>query len=82
MNAPETPLSKLTLQILWKIIPIWKKLSNRGITAFRGINMELFQLALVYDWGENIVQYVESHPEASRPTLVLRFLPRDTTNLT
>jgi len=34
--------------------------------------MTLFQLALVYDWGENgnIVQYVKSHPEASRTRLV------------
>ena len=34
--------------------------------------MTLFQLALVYDWGQNgnINQYIVSHPDASRPPLV------------
>ena len=37
--------------------------------------MTLFQLALVYDWGQrgNISQYVASHPGASRPSLVKDF---------
>ena len=34
--------------------------------------MALFQLCLVYDWGQygNITQYLDSHPGASRPSLV------------
>ena len=34
--------------------------------------MTLFQLSLVYDWGNNgnITQYVAAHPRASRPSLV------------
>ena len=34
--------------------------------------MTLFRLCLVYDWGQhgNIIQYVSSHPRASRPALV------------
>lgn len=36
----------------------------------------LFELALVYDWGErgNISQYMTSHPDASRPSLVRKAL--------
>ena len=34
--------------------------------------MTLFQLALVYDWGQNgnITQYVALRPDVSRPSLV------------
>ena len=82
LNVPETPLSKPTLQILWREVPAWKGLSHPGIAAFRGVDTEIFPLALVYDWGENVMQYMETHPEASRPTLVLYFLPCDVTNIT
>ena len=53
---------------------VWKKLSNENILPFRGVNMTLFQLALVYDWGENgdIRQYITLHPDAHRPNLVRR----------
>ena len=66
------------LQILWKRVPMWKKLSHENILPFRGVNMTLFQLALVYDWGQhgNISQYLTSHPSASRPALVRNLLPR------
>ena len=51
---------------------MWKKLSHENILAFHGVNMTLFQLALVYDWGQNgnINQYIASRPGASRPSLV------------
>jgi hypothetical protein len=82
LNVPETPLSKPTLQILWSMVLVWKRLSHPGIAAFLGVDTEVFPLALVYDWGENILQYMESHPEASRPALVLDFLSCDATNIT
>jgi hypothetical protein len=61
---------------------VWKKITHPGILPFNGVNTEKFPLAFVYDWGVNIVQHVELHPEASRPTLVLCSLLRDTTGIT
>ncbi|KAF9646798.1 kinase-like protein, partial [Thelephora ganbajun] len=60
-------------EILWKRVPMWMKLSHENILPFRGVNMALVQLALVYDWGRNgnISQYLVSHPRASRPSLLL-----------
>jgi len=51
---------------------MWKKLSHEHVLSFRGVNMTLFRLALIYDWGQNgnINQYVASHPGASRASLV------------
>ena len=51
---------------------MWKRLSHENILSFRGVNMTLFQLALVYDWGQrgNINQYIASHPGVSRASLV------------
>lgn len=45
---------------------MWKKLSHPNVLPFRGVDMTLFQLALVYDWSEggNIIQYTALHPEA------------------
>ena len=63
-------------------MPIWRKLSHENILSFRGVNMTLFQLALVYDWGQNgnISQYMASHPGASRPALVRKSpITRETT---
>lgn len=59
-------------KILWKSVPIWKRLNHENLLPFRGVDTTIFELALVYDWGhnKNIVQYLESHPEASRPKLV------------
>ena len=64
------------LQILWKRVPMWRKLSHENILSFRGVDVTLFQLALVYDWGQNgnITQYITSHPGASRPSLVRKIL--------
>ncbi|KAF9646894.1 kinase-like protein [Thelephora ganbajun] len=60
-------------EILWKRVPTWMKLSHENILPFRGVNMALVQLALVYDWGQNgnISQYLASHPGAPRPSLLL-----------
>ena len=57
---------------LWKFLPIWKRLIHENVLPFRGVDMSIFQLALVYDWGHNgnIMQYLESHPDVSRPKLV------------
>lgn len=48
------------------------RFSHPNILPFRGVNMTLFQLSLVYDWGYNgnITQYIASHPRAPRPYLV------------
>ena len=53
-------------------MPTWRRLSHENVLPFRGVNMTHFQLALVYDWGENgnINQYTASHPHASRASLV------------
>ena len=59
-------------RIIWKMAPIWKRLSHENVLPFHGVDTSMFQLALVYEWGHNgnIVQYLEAHPEASRPKLV------------
>ena len=59
-------------KILWKSVPIWKRLIHDNILPFHGVDTSTFELALVYDWAHdgNIMQYLESHPDASRPTLV------------
>lgn len=64
---------KVAKNILWKRVPVWKRLSHPNILPFRGVNTTLFQLALVYDWGQNgnITQYVLSNPDAFRPSLLL-----------
>ena len=65
---------------------MWMKFAHPNIAKFRGVNTELFQLALVYDWGENdtIIEYVKLHPNASRATLVpqLTYPPHDAIHLT
>jgi hypothetical protein len=59
-------------KVLWKFVPIWKRLIHENVLPFRGVDTSIFQLALVYDWGYNgnIMQYLESHPDTSRPRLV------------
>ena len=59
-------------KILWKLVPIWKRLIHENVLPFHGVDMSIFQLALVYDWSDNgnIVQYLESYPDVSRPKLV------------
>lgn len=64
--------SRTNPQILWKRVPVWKKLSHENILPFHGVDTSLFRLGLVYDWGPNgnINQYIASHPHVSRPSLV------------
>ncbi|KAF9641929.1 kinase-like protein, partial [Thelephora ganbajun] len=59
-------------KILWKLVPIWKRLAHENVLPFHGVDTSIFQLALVYEWGHNgnIMRYLESHPDASRPKLV------------
>ena len=66
--------SQLSFQILWKRVPMWRRLSHENILVFRGVDTTLFELALVYDWEQhgNIIQYLSLHPEASRPRLVCK----------
>ena len=70
-SPSEVCLLHANLQILWKRIPMWRKLSHDNILTFRGVTTTLFPLALVYDWGENgsVSQYLASHPRASRVSL-------------
>lgn len=67
-------IAEPSLQILWKRVPTWRKLSHENILPFHGVEMSLFPLGLVYDWGQhgNISQYVAKYPEASRPSLVCK----------
>ncbi|KAF9642619.1 kinase-like protein, partial [Thelephora ganbajun] len=61
-------------KILWKLVPTWKRLAHENVLPFHGVDTSMFQLALVYEWGHNgnIMQYLESHPDASRPKLLLQ----------
>ena len=61
---------------LWKLAPTWKRLVHENVLQFHGVDTSLFQLALVYEWGQNgnIMQYLESNPDASRVKLVIGFL--------
>jgi len=65
-------------------VPIWKRLAHPSIAAFRGVNTETFQLALVYDLAENgnIINYLQGHPGAPRLTLVMILLLYDIVRLT
>ena len=58
--------------ILSSLAPIWDGLVHENVLPFHGVDTSVFQLALVYGWCDNgnIMQYLESHPEASRPKLV------------
>ncbi|KAF9643159.1 hypothetical protein BDM02DRAFT_3077232, partial [Thelephora ganbajun] len=58
------PNLKEAKKILWKRVPTWMRLSHENILPFRGVNMMLVQLALVYDWGQNsdISQYLALRP--------------------
>ena len=58
--------------ILRKRVSIWESLIHENVLPFRGVDTSVFQLALVCDWCDNgnIIQYLESHPNASRSKLV------------
>ena len=73
---PSDVRCRTNLQIIWKRVPMWMRLSHENIMPFRGVNTTLFQLALVYDWGQNgnVNQYIASHPGASRQSLVRKTL--------
>jgi len=64
-------------KILWKQVPIWKRLVHENVLPFHGVDTSIFQLALVYDWGQNgnVTQYLELNPDSSRPELVSVNLP-------
>ena len=59
-------------EILSELVPTWKRLIHENVLPFHGVDMSIFQLALVYDWGHNgnVIQYLKSHPNASRAKLV------------
>lgn len=48
------------------------KLNHQNVAVFRGVTMGRFQVALIYDWGDNgtIMEYLELHPDSPRLTLV------------
>jgi len=68
----ECPSFNVSLQILWGLAPALMKLTHRNIAKFRGVTTDLFQVALIYDWGENgtIMEYISLYPDAPRLTLV------------
>ena len=73
IQSPSEVYSRTPIfQILWKRVPVWRKLSHDNILPFHGVTTTLFQLALVYDWGQNgnISQYIASRPQVSRASLV------------
>ena len=59
-------------KMLCKPASIWGGLVHENVLPFRGVDTSVFQLALVYDWCDsgNIMQYLESHPDASKQKLV------------
>lgn len=61
-------------RIIWRMAPIWKRLVHENVLPFHGVDMSMFQLALVYEWGHNgnIMQYLGSNPKVSRPQLLLQ----------
>ena len=66
LNEREASLFLSHPQILWRLVPVWSKLSHSNIVTFRGVTTELSPFALVYDWGEQdtIMKYTKLHPEA------------------
>jgi hypothetical protein len=63
-------------KILWRLVPTWKRLKHENVLKFHGVDTSLFQLAPVYEWGQNgnIMQYLESNPKALRSKLVIVIL--------
>lgn len=72
MNVRDSPLFKSTLQSLWKLVPILRKLSHQGIAPFLGVDTELFPLAWVYgcEASVDIMQYLKLNPLENRVDLV------------
>lgn len=62
------------LQIFCKRAVMWRRLSHPNILPFLGINTTLSDISLVYDWGcgGNLIQYLDSNPQADRLSLVCR----------
>ena len=69
-------------KVIWRLAPIWKRLVHENVLPFYGVDTSTFQLALVYEWGQNgnIMEYLEFNPEASRPKLVFFFSSISITN--
>ena len=59
-------------KILWKLLPIWKRLVHENVLSFRAADTSMSQLVLIYDWDHhgNIMQYLKYSPNASRSELV------------
>jgi len=61
-------------KILWKEVVLWKRLAHENILPFHGIDRSISPLALAYDWCEkgDVMQYLESNPDTSRPEVLLQ----------
>lgn len=59
-------------KILWKLLPIWKRLVHENVLSFHAADTSMSQLVLIYDWDHhgNIMQYLKYSPNASRSELV------------
>lgn len=71
---PDTNMTEAK-KLLWGRVVIWGRLSHPNVTGFRGVNASVFnRLALVFDHAQhgNIIQYLASNPNASRPALLLQ----------
>ena len=60
-------------ELLWKVVPIWKRLEHSNVLPIYGAETTVFQLALVYEWSKNgnILEYLKSKPDAPRSELVI-----------
>lgn len=60
-------------KILWKALPIWKRIEHESVVPIYGVETSIFKLALVYEWSQNgnIMEYLESKPSTSRSKLVI-----------
>jgi len=67
---------KTILQILLRRAVMWKRLAHPNVNAFLGATAQSHPPALVYGRAvnDNIISYLEIHPDAPRLTLVQTFL--------
>ena len=70
---------QLNAQVLRKRVLKWTRLSHENVLPFRGVDVDHFHLALVYDWvgDSDVNQHIGLNPSTSRMGLVSDTLLRD-----